>query len=84
MMKELIEKLYEEDMLWFFLANLISADSLCNEQDCESALSIIDSLTKTLKDDDLAIDQTTKTKLDDLSKQLKEVVEKEYARFKLS
>lgn len=83
-MKELIEKLYKEDMLWFFLANLISDSALNNEHDCESTLYIIDSFNECLGDADLVVNTQTKEKLNDLLKQSKEVVVKEYARFKLN
>lgn len=81
-MKELIEKLHKDDMLWFFMANLVSADVLNNEHDCESSLLIIREIEDCLKDETLDIDSETKDKLSDLLMKSKEIVEKEYSRFK--
>ena len=83
-MKELIERLYKEDLLWFFMANLISAEALHNEHDCESALYIIDNFNDCLMDDTLDVDLETKEKTFDLLKKSKEIVENEYGKFKLS
>lgn len=83
-MKELIEKLHKENMLWFFMANLISAEALQNEHDCESSLLIIGEIEDCLKDETLDIDSETKDKLSDLLMKSKEIVENEYSRFKLN
>lgn len=83
-MKELIEKLHKEDMLWFFMANLISAEALQNEYDCESSLLIVEEIEDCLKDETLDIDSETKDKLSDLLMKSKEIVENEYSRFKLN
>ena len=39
--KELIKKLIEEDMIYFFLGSLVSSDSLNNKTDYEESIKIL-------------------------------------------
>lgn len=41
MNKELVKKLIEEDMIYFFLGSLVSSDSLNNKTDYEESIKIL-------------------------------------------
>lgn len=53
MNKELVKKLIEEDMIYFFLGSLVSSDSLNNKTDYEESIKILNDTRLVLIDLDV-------------------------------
>lgn len=60
-----IDKLVEQDMLFFILGTVVSADSLVDAESCEKALKIVRELKEDLPLSKLKDDKKLKTRLDD-------------------
>lgn len=62
-MKGLIEKLYETDMLWFFMGCLVSDENLYDVEDCEKTLDTLNKIQDSLLHDTPDINETELEKL---------------------
>jgi hypothetical protein len=60
-----IDKLVEQDMLFFILGTVVSADSLVDSESCEKALKIVRELKEDLPLSKLKDDKKLKTRLDE-------------------
>ena len=60
-----IDKLVEQDMLYFVMGTAISADSLVDIESCEGALKIIRELKEDLPLSKLKADKNLKSRLDE-------------------
>ena len=60
-----IDKLVEQDMLFFILGTVVSADSLVDAESCEKALKIVRELKEDLPLSKLKDDKKLKTRLDE-------------------
>lgn len=63
-----IDKLVEQDMLFFILGSVISADSLVDVESCEGALKIVRELKEDLPTSKLKDDNKLKARLDEAEK----------------
>ena len=79
-MKELIEKLNNEGMLWFFLGSNISSTHLISEKECESAMCVVNSIRECL--DDTNLDSDTKDKVRDFLVKSEEIINQDMANYK--
>ena len=60
-----IDKLVEQDMLFFILGTVVSADSLVDAESCENALKIVRELKEDLPLSKLRDDKKLKARLDE-------------------
>ena len=60
-----IDKLVEQDMLFFILGTIVSADSLVDAESCEKALKIVRELKEDLPLSKLKDDKNLKARLDE-------------------
>lgn len=56
-MIELLNKLVEEEMLYFFLASMISADSTRSKADCERSIEILKATKEASPESELTDEQ---------------------------
>lgn len=61
----MIDKLVEQDMLYFILGTVISADSLIDVESCEGALKIVRELKEDLPLSKLKDNKEMRSRLDD-------------------
>lgn len=60
-MLDLLNKLKESGMLYFFLVSLISADTLVTVKDCESSIAMLKELLEVIPQSNLTDEEKEKT-----------------------
>jgi hypothetical protein len=59
-MKELLNKLKENGMIWHYLGALISADNLSNVEDCDRSIMLLNDTIKAMPETEFSDDEIKK------------------------